>query len=105
MWLNAIAIIVLTITASYGMVMAMGALRWRLGTRALRTELESVRLPITPSTFNFKEIEGLPRPVQRYFRAVLKEGQPLIAVARVTHNGLFNMSESAEKWRRFVSNQ
>ena len=41
-----------------------------------------------------REIADLPQPVQRYFRAVLKEGQPLIAAARVSHQGTFNMSET-----------
>ena len=61
--------------------------------------------PIKPLTFDAREIADLPQPVQRYFRAVLKEGQPLIAAARVSHEGTFNMSETAEKWSAFTSTQ
>lgn len=32
---------------------------------------------------------GLPEPVQRYFKSVLKDGQPYISSVRLEHNGLF----------------
>ncbi|MGB7894229.1 MAG: hypothetical protein WCF82_20310 [Microcoleus sp.] len=32
--------------------------------------------------------------MQRYFRAVIEDGQPLIVAARVSHEGTFNMSET-----------
>ncbi|MEG4046649.1 DUF6920 family protein [Microcoleus sp. Pol17_C1] len=62
-------------------------------------------MPIKPLTFDAREIADLPQPVQRYFRAVLEDGQPLIATARVSHEGTFNMSETAEKWSAFNSTQ
>lgn len=40
-------------------------------------------------TYTVKQLEGLPEPVQRYFKYVLKEGQPYISVVRLTHNGFF----------------
>ncbi len=39
-------------------------------------QLQSVR-------FDAHELEGLPAPVQRYFHAVLTEGQPIIAAATI----------------------
>ncbi len=39
--------------------------------------------------FYYSEIEGLPEPVQRYFKHVLKDGQPFISSARLTHYGNF----------------
>jgi hypothetical protein len=62
-------------------------------------------LPIKPLTFDAREIADLPQPVQRYFRAVLKDGQPLIVAARVSHEGTFNISSTAEKWSAFTSTQ
>jgi len=41
------------------------------------------RLPTPPATFGSRELEGLPAPVQRYFRAALKDGQPIIAAVRL----------------------
>jgi len=47
----------------------------------------------------------LPAPVQRYFRAVLKEGQPIVAAAMVEATGSFNLSATAEQWKPFTSTQ
>ena len=44
-------------------------------------------------------------PVQRYFRTALTEGQPIVAVVSVEHEGTFNMSETAEQWKPFTSTQ
>ncbi len=39
--------------------------------------------------FSHIQLTGLPAPVQRYFRLVLKEGQSYISYARLLHNGQF----------------
>jgi hypothetical protein len=41
------------------------------------------------SKFTRSDIQRLPEPVQRYFRHVLSEGQPIINYASITHNGKF----------------
>ena len=40
-------------------------------------------MPVRPQTVDFRELEGLPAPVQHFFRAVLEEGQPVVAGVRV----------------------
>jgi hypothetical protein len=105
MWQKAIVLIILALVVAIVGIIAFGSYRWHLGTKALRANLEAARLPIKPLTFDAREIADLPQPVQRYFRAVLKDGQPLIAAARVSHQGTFNMSETAEKWSAFTSTQ
>jgi hypothetical protein len=60
---------------------------------------------VRPQAVDFRVLEGLAAPVQRYFRAVLTEGQPLISAVNVEHTGTFNMSESGEQWRAFRSTQ
>jgi hypothetical protein len=40
-------------------------------------------------SFSIKQLEGLPEPVQRYFKYVLKQGQPYINTVRLTHDGFF----------------
>lgn len=82
-----------------------GTIRWQAETKALHTELEAARRPVSPSSYDPAELAGLPEPVQRYFRAVLKEGQPLVAAVKLTHTGTFNMSESGEQWQPFNSSQ
>jgi hypothetical protein len=58
-----------------------------------------------PTRYYARELEGLPAPVQRYFHAVLKEGQPIIAAASIELAGTFNMSARGEQWKPFISQQ
>lgn len=44
---------------------------------------------ISGQTFSYSQLVGLPEPVQRYFRHVLKDGQPYISYARLQHTGQF----------------
>lgn len=46
---------------------------------------------ISSKTFHYSQLSGLPETVQRYFKYVLKEGQPYISYARITHGGQFKM--------------
>ncbi len=85
--------------------MAYGSFRWKTGTQKLHTKLEAARLPISPAIYDEREIESLPPPVRRYFRAVLQPGQPLVSVARFTHAGQFNTGENQAQWSRFTSSQ
>lgn len=83
-----------------------GNLRWTSGTRALRARLEAARLPPEPKVFDRRELEGLPAPVQRYFRAALKDGQPMVAAVSVEHSGSFNLgADAADRWKPFTSTQ
>ena len=83
-----------------------GAHRWNFETQELRARLDMAREPVRPRTVDFRELENLPAPVQRYFRAVLEEGRPMVSGARVRHGGTFNMGEGAEdNWKPFTSEQ
>lgn len=44
---------------------------------------------ISAKTFSYEQLSDLPEPVQRYFRHVLKDGQPYISYVRLTHDGQF----------------
>ena len=71
----------------------------------MRARLDASRVPIRPKTVDFRELEGLPAPVQRYFRAVLEDEQPMVAGVRVQHMGTFNIGEEADRWKPFTSDQ
>jgi len=86
-------------------VSVVGAMRWRGLTEQLNARLEAARRPPTPARFDARELVGLPAPVQRYFRAVLNDGAPIVAAARVEHAGTFNMGEAADQWKPFTSHQ
>ena len=71
----------------------------------MHARLEAARVPIRPSTYSADELIALPAPVQRYFRAVLHDGQPMITAVQVQHSGTFNMGAAGENWKRFTSTQ
>ncbi|HEY6691147.1 MAG TPA: DUF6544 family protein [Rubrobacter sp.] len=82
-----------------------GAHRWKAETRRLRARLDTARVPVRPRTVDFRELEGLPAPVGRYFRLVLNEGQPMVSGVRAQHTGAFNTGEADERWKPFASDQ
>jgi hypothetical protein len=84
---------------------AYGRARWAEATHRLLGLLEATRLPPTVTHYDVIELEGLPSPVQRYFRAVLKDGQQMITAMRVQHSGFFNLSPTGERWKPFTSQQ
>jgi hypothetical protein len=87
-------------------VRVFGAYRWNTETQRLRSRLDAAREPVRPQTVDFRELKGLTAPVRRYFRAVLKDGQPMVSGVRVRHAGTFDMGEGAEdSWKPFTSDQ
>ena len=95
----------LVVAAGIGLV-AVGSKRWAGATQTQLAKLEAARLAMPSGRYDVREIEGLPAPVQRYFRAVLKDGQPLIAAATFDLAGTINMSATGgENWKPFTSGQ
>jgi len=90
---------------------AFGERRWAREVAALQASLEAGRLDGQPSAtspptrYDARELEGLPAPVQRYFRAVLRDGQPIITAVTIDIAGSFNMSPTGEQWKPFTSHQ
>jgi hypothetical protein len=88
----------------------LGAARWAQLVRTHISVLDSGsvdatgRLP-SPARFDVRELGGLPAPVQRYLRAVLTDGQPIIAAAEIKMTGTINLSATAEQWKPFTSTQ
>lgn len=105
MWWKVIAIVLAVLILAFAIGILYATNRWQSDTRKLHSRMEAVRIPITPTSYDPRELEGLPAPVQRYFRTVLKEGQPLVAAVSAEHMGTFNMSETGEQWKSFHSNQ
>ena len=107
LWLG--LVLCLLVGAAVG-ISAYGSKRWTDATLTLTRGLDAARIdarvnPPPPTRYDSRELEGLPAPVQRYFRAVLKEGQPVIAAATVELAGTFNMSATDEQWKPFTSRQ
>ncbi len=105
MWIESLAIITASIIILFGLASLHGRYQWQSSTDKLRARLIDGRQAITPKTYDSKELEGLPDPVQRYFQAVLKDGQPIVAAVNLSQQGLFNMSETKAKWSPFTATQ
>lgn len=52
---------------------------------------------ISENKFSYQQLADLPDPMQRYFRHSLKNGQPYISYARITHDGQFKTGLN-KKW-------
>jgi hypothetical protein len=105
MWIQWIAIIGVSILVCLGIAAIYGSYRWQSNTDNLRAKLIGGRRIIKPQTYDPKEIEGLPAPVQRFFKTVLKEGQAIVAAVKLSQQGQFNMSETESKWSPFTATQ
>ena len=85
--------------------MGFGALRWRKQTTAFRAVMHSAQVRTATNAYNPSEMEALPPPVQRYFRAVLREGQSMVSSVRLTQQGRFLLSEAKAVWQPFHATQ
>lgn len=86
--------------------LAMASASWLAARRwALVSQRETVRLvaaaraPSLP--FDPVQLEGLPPPVARYLGLALREGQPLVQVARLRQRGTFLLRPRPDGWRAF----
>lgn len=107
LWLGLVLCLLVVVAVGLS---AYGSTRWTDTTRTLISRLEAARVDEkaqspSPLRYDSRELEGLPAPVQRYFRAVLKDGQPIIAAATVELAGTFNLSTTGEQWKPFTSRQ
>ncbi len=94
------------LVAAAAALAVFGRSRWAGATQAQMALLEAARVPALVGRYDAREIDGLPAPVQRYFRAALKDGQPYIAAATFDLAGKINMSATGgEQWKPFTSTQ
>jgi hypothetical protein len=81
--------IILTVIAILLIIFAAGKIHIAIQFKKEVKALFSQSKTILNKTFSCEQISGLPEPVQRYFKYVLKEGQPYISTVRLTHDGQF----------------
>ena len=97
------------VVAIAGVTLGLGAWRWRAGTAALRARIESGRVASAPRVPADAELASLPPAVERYLRAVLPAGRPIIAAASFVQRGEMNMADAegnaAASWKPFTSTQ
>lgn len=82
-----------------------GQRRWRGTTRTAIARMRTKLSPSRPVRYDQAEIESLPDPASRYFRSVLRNGQPVIAGVRVEQEGEMRTGTTDDSWRPMVAVQ
>ncbi|MGL4235641.1 DUF6920 family protein [Tabrizicola sp.] len=82
-----------------------GGWRWQQRTAGLVSDLAAARSPLRVSRYDPAVLVDLPPPVQRFFKAALTPGQPLVTGVSLAHDGTFNMGEASDNWKVFASQQ
>ncbi len=103
--LTVFLMIAVALIAAILAAIAYGNQRWQSVTSELRSPLALASQAADPRWVDFGELDGLPAPVQRYFRAVLRAGQPMVLGAHIAHSGTFNLAADGERWKPFGSDQ
>ena len=104
-WMKWLGLLLATLAVLAVGLTAYGSWRWNQGSAAFLARLEAARQPHAVAHFDARELKGLPAPVQRYFRAVLTDGQAIVTAVSIRHAGTFNMGTSGDQWKPFTSQQ
>jgi hypothetical protein len=83
-----------------------GQWRWNGATSEFKARLGATVKPARVPVYSEKELEGLPVPVARYLRQVLRDGQPMIRRTQIEWRGEFNMGQpGADNWKPLLATQ
>lgn len=104
-WFYGVAAFCLLLIAVLMSLLWLGRRRWAAADRVLLGALESARMPIAVTRYHTTELLGLPPPVARYFRKVLKEGQAMVTAVSIAQTGSFNMQPERTRWVPFTATQ
>lgn len=113
-WFTWLVLVVAALVIAGAALTAFGSMRWAAAMQSLTVDLEAGRVPpsaacaaspASPARYDASEIEGLPAPVQRFFRAALTPDQAIASAATIQMTGTFNMSPTGEQWKAFTSRQ
>ncbi|OIO55604.1 MAG: hypothetical protein COX57_09640 [Alphaproteobacteria bacterium CG_4_10_14_0_2_um_filter_63_37] len=78
----------------------------RLERETLLHALHTTIAPWSPSRISFaKELPGLPEPVARYFKAVLRDDDPIPRRIHVVQRGRFRIGTSESGWRSMTAEE
>lgn len=88
-----IVFITVLVLAAAGTVFAAGKIVFKTQFRKEVENLFSGSEKIRDRVFSLEQISGIPDPVQKYFRHVLKEGQSYISYVRLQHDGFFKPAQ------------
>lgn len=84
-------IIIIGITGLLALILLYGRISLDIQFNREIKRLFSQSKTISNNTFKYEQLQDLPEPVQRYFKHVLKEGQPFISYVKIKHEGQFKI--------------
>jgi hypothetical protein len=89
--------------ASVVLAVTLGPLGWRAGTDRLVSRLRREASSLAGVGPAAPDLDGLPAPVARYFRAVLPDARVTIVYARLEQRGEFLVRPGPGGWRPFTA--
>jgi hypothetical protein len=101
---SALLVLAALLLGLVGAVLAAGA-RWRSRTAGLVARLQAASEGGVPAVHASGELDGLPTPVARYLRTVLRDGQVIPRRARIEQRGTFAVKATPDGWRPFTAVQ
>lgn len=101
---------VILVTVLMGVVLAAGVValahvRWQSRTSRLVERVDVSRSAARATYSVASDLDGVPVAVQRYFRTVLRDGQPLVRRARFRQEGEFLIKPERGTWVPFAATQ
>ena len=99
------ALISAGVVAAGGAALAYGGHRWRTRTTSEVDLLEWSQRGSTRPRFDEASLEGVPACVARYFRRVLRPGQPVVRGVRLSQAGHFRLGQADNTWQPFTAIQ
>lgn len=100
----AIYILIGLVAAAVLFVLISGALFSRMVSRSVSGLVEDAKAGEPGKKFSYNDLEGLPDPVQRYFRNVLPEGQDYARFVRLKQKAEMKTAEG-QKWMPVEADQ
>ena len=79
--------------------------RWRAESRRLVARMHAAAGDAVPVVHSVRDLDGLPAPVERYFRTVLRDGRRMPRRARIEQRGTFAVNPTPDGWRSFTAVQ
>ena len=92
------------ITCSLILILLLGRINLSIQFSRKIKELFFASKDISSNIFLYTQLAGLPEPVQRYFKHVLKEGQPYVSFVSLSHDGEFKIGLD-KNWTKIKGEQ
>ena len=92
------------VVVAVGVGVVTGGARWTRETSAATAQLTATAAAPARAVA-FSELEGLPAPVQRYLRMVLRDGQPRVASVRLQQSGRLRTGVESDQWLDFEATE